>query len=62
MEKLSRRDFLKVSAVGAASAAAGALFHSPANAAAKVYTPGTYSASAQGMESAVKVTTSPATP
>lgn len=56
MEKLSRRDFLKVSAVGAASAAAGALFHAPANAAAKVYTPGTYTASAQGMESAVKVT------
>ena len=56
-KSLSRRDFLKVSAIGVAGAAASAVLGSPSSAQpAKIYTPGTYSASAQGLESAVKVT------
>ena len=55
---VSRRDFLKVSAAGAASVAVSAMLGSSASAQEpkKLYTPGTYSASAQGLESAVKVT------
>ena len=57
-KSLSRRDFLKVSAVSAASAAAASLLGSSSASAQaqKVYTPGTYSATAQGLESTVKVT------
>ena len=55
---VSRRDFLKVSAIGAAGVvAAGMLGQAKlAEGAAKIYTPGTYSATAQGLLSAVTVT------
>ena len=56
-KSLSRRDFLKVSAMGVAGVAAGAVLGGSAEAQAqKLYTPGTYSAEAQGLESMVKVT------
>ncbi len=58
MDKLvSRRDFLKLSTVGAVGVAASVLA-SPvlAEEAKKVYTPGTYSASAQGLMGPVTVT------
>ena len=46
-KSLSRRDFLKVSAIGAVGAAATALLSTPSSAQPKkLYTPGTYSASA----------------
>ena len=55
---VSRRDFLKVSAIGAAGMAVSSVLGGSASAgdAKKLYTPGTYSASAQGLESTVKVT------
>ena len=56
---VSRRDFLKVSAIGAAAGmAVSSVLGGSASAgdAKKLYTPGTYSASAQGLESTVKVT------
>ena len=55
---VSRRDFLKVSAIGAAGVvAAGMLGQTKlAEGASKIYTPGTYSATAQGLLSAVTVT------
>ena len=55
---VTRRDFLKVSAVSALGAAATAAFGAGALAedAKAVYTPGTYSASEQGLESLVTVT------
>ncbi|MBQ6972836.1 MAG: FAD-binding protein [Synergistaceae bacterium] len=55
---VSRRDFLKASAIGIAGAAASSLIAAPAIADGrkKLYTPGTYSAGAQGLESTVKVT------
>ena len=55
---VSRRDFLKVSAIGAAGVvAAGMLGQAKlAEGASKIYTPGTYSATAQGLLSAVTVT------
>ena len=58
MDKLvSRRDFLKLSTAGAVGVAASVLA-SPvlAEEAKKVYTPGTYSASAQGLMGPVTVT------
>ena len=56
-KSLSRRDFLKVSAVGVFGTATAALLGTTSSAQAKkLYTPGTYSASAQGLESPVKVT------
>ena len=56
-KSLSRRDFLKVSAMGVASVAAGSVLGGTASAETKkIYTPGTYSAEAQGLESMVKVT------
>ena len=58
MSKLvTRRDFLKVSALGAIGAAAGSVLGASALAeGAAIYTPGTYTASAQGLESQVMVT------
>ena len=58
MSKLvSRRDFLKVTAAGALGAAATAVLGGAmAEEAQAIYTPGTYSASAQGLESMVTVT------
>ena len=59
MSKLvSRRDFLKVTGLGALGAAAGAALGAGALAeeAKAVYTPGTYTASEQGLESLVTVT------
>ena len=54
---ITRRDFLKVSAVGALGAAASAAMGTALAAEAKaIYTPGTYSASEQGLESLVTVT------
>ena len=48
---ITRRDFLKVSAVGALGAAASAAMGTALAAEAKaIYTPGTYSASEQGLE------------
>jgi len=59
MSKLvTRRDFLKVSAMGALGAAATAVLGTAgmAEEAKAIYTPGTYSASEQGLESLVTVT------
>ena len=58
MSKLvTRRDFLKVSAMGALGAAATAVLGTGlAEEAKPIYTPGTYSASEQGLESLVTVT------
>ncbi len=56
---ISRRDFLKGTAAGAAAVAAGSLlggFTALASEGDAVYTPGTYEASAKGIESIVKVT------
>ena len=55
---VTRRDFLKASAVGALGAAATAALGvgSLTEESKKVYTPGTYSASEQGLESMVTVT------
>ena len=54
---ITRRDFLKVSAVGTLGAAASAAMGTALAAEAKaIYTPGTYSASEQGLESLVTVT------
>ena len=57
---LSRRDFLKGVAAGAATFAASGLFHSSVlaeeAAGEAIYTPGTYTATAAGMESDVTVT------
>ena len=63
-KQLSRRDFLKGAAGAAGVAALGMLAAcgettpdpAAATAAAKIYTPGEYTASAQGMESSVTVT------
>lgn len=60
--KLSRRDFLKGAAGAAGVAAIGMLAGCgskdpvPSEGGEKLYTPGTYTASAQGMESTVTVT------
>ena len=58
MSGLSRRDFLKFSAAGAAGVALTSMLTpaSSAKAADKIYTPGTYSSEAQGLLSPVKVT------
>ncbi len=58
-KSISRRDFLKGAAAGAATIAAsgvlGGMVHAEESASG-IYTPGTYSASAQGISSAVTVT------
>ncbi len=59
--QISRRDFLKGMAAGAAGLAAAGVLHSPVLAeevteGASVYTPGTYTGTAAGMESEVVVT------
>ena len=54
---ISRRDFLKGTAAGAATLAAGSLFGKVTLAGEEaIYTPGTYTASEQGLESLVTVT------
>lgn len=55
MKNISRRDFLKRSVVGAASLTLAGMGATLAEEKA-LYTPGTYTATAQGMESAVAVT------
>ena len=57
-KQVSRRDFLKGTAMGALGIAASAALGAPvlAEEEKKLYTPGTYSASAQGLESQVTVT------
>ena len=57
---ISRRNFLKGTAAGAVSIAASQLFGGASLAEdAAVYTPGTYTASEQGLESTVTVTMRP---
>ena len=58
MKLVSRRDFLKISAMGAVGAAAGVVVGTSASSqtATKIYTPGTYTATAEGLMSTVRVT------
>ena len=57
MKNISRRDFLKGALAGTAAAALSTVTGIPASAEeAKLYTPGTYTASAKGIASDVKVT------
>ncbi len=57
MKNISRRDFLKGALAGTAAAALSTVTGIPAYAEeAKLYTPGTYTASAKGIASDVKVT------
>ena len=53
---ISRKDFLLGTAAGALSLTAGRMFGTVARAGEAIYTPGTYTASEQGLESTVTVT------
>ena len=57
-KSISRRDFLKFTTAGSIGAAVTAMLSKPgfSSEAKKIYTPGTYSSSAQGLMSEVKVT------
>ena len=53
MKELSRRSFLKGALAGSAALAVGAVTGIPALAEGSIYTPGTYSAKAQGINTVI---------